>query len=400
MLLVFGPSGSGKSSVVRAGTLPHIRANPDAWITLGPFRPTEGWSEPLRQSMDVLAGPDEQDVAAKLREIADQLRGEAKAPRAAILLIIDQLEEALGAKDGAESAFWLPLSRLLGPDDTPFMAMATLRSDFMGDFQKRSARNAIHFGSFPIEPMLPEDLREVIAGPYRVAGIAIEPGLVDALVEDAGNEQTLPLLALALNRLWLRYEAKQGGFTATDYRDGLGGMRGLIDREAESTLAGKRLREASVLDAFLSLTRLVREGVLARQPAAWDALDPEAQKSLEPFIGARLLVRYSSQDQARSETGEKGVVIVELVHEALLSGWKRLHNWLAQTENRDFLLWREELRHKVGRWASAEDKKLLLLVGPELKEAKKWLNAKRLALNAQEANYIQTGLRCQQDLQD
>ena len=392
LLLVFGPSGSGKSSVVRAGTLPHIHANPDAWITLGPFRPTEGWPEPLRQSMDVLAGSDEQAVAARLREIADQLRGEAKAPRATILLIIDQLEEALDAKDSAESAFWLSLSRLLAPGDTPFMAIATLRSDFMGDFQKRSARNAARFGSFPIEPMSPEDLREVIVWPCRVAGIAIEPGLVDALVEDAGDEQALPLLALALNRLWLRYEAKQGGFTVTDYRDGLGGMRGLIDREAESTLAGKGLREAAVLDAFLNLTRQVREGVLARNPANWDALEPEARKSLEPFIGARLLVRYSVEDEKFGAPGAKGAIVIDLVHENLLSGWTRFHDWLVRPEIRDFLAWREELRHKVIRWAQAEKRQGLSLQGPELKEAKKWLNAKRLALTRQEAAYIQAGI--------
>lgn len=126
LLLVFGPSGSGKSSVVRAGTLPHVHANPDTWITLGPFRPIEGWPEPLRQHLDVLAGSDEELIADKSHELADQLRGQSKAPKATILLIIDQLEEALNALEGTESQFWLPQSRLLGLGDTPFMAIATL----------------------------------------------------------------------------------------------------------------------------------------------------------------------------------------------------------------------------------------------------------------------------------
>lgn len=391
LLLVFGPSGSGKSSVVRAGTLSHIHANPEAWITLGPFRPSEGWPEPLRQNLAVLAGPDEVASSAKIRRIADQLRREANAPKGTILLVIDQFEEALDAKDDTRS-FWLPLSRLLTPDDTPFMALATLRSDFMGDFQNRSAQNALRFASFPIEPMSPEDFREVITGPCRVAGIPIEPGLVDALAGDAGGEQALPLLALALNRLWLRYESKQGGFTVTDYQDGLGGLRGLIDREAEITLAGKGLREASVLNAFLSLTRLVREGILARQPAAWDRLEPEAQKSLEPFIEARLLVLYSAEHEKFGVLDTKNAVVVDLVHETLLTGWKRLHDWLEKPENRDFLSWRDELRHKVIRWTKIEESKRFLLEGPELKDAKKWLNVKRLALDAQEAAYIQAGI--------
>ena len=392
LLLVFGPSGCGKSSLVRAGTLPHVRANPAEWITLGPFRPTEGWPEPLRNSLNVLSGADEQTAVTRLSEIAKQLRREADTPKAAILLIIDQLEEAMDTRGGSEMSFWLPLSRLLEPNDTPFMAMATLRSDFMGDFQEWSGKSAVRFGSFPVEPMALEDLREVIVGPGRVVGITIEPGLVDALVDDAGNEQALPLLALVLNRLWLRYEDKQGGFTVSDYRDGLGGMFGLIDREAENALRGKGLNERVVLDAFLGLTRLVREGVIARQPAVWDTLQPEARKSLEPFVAARLLVRSSVEDEQTDGSSAKETVVVDHVHEALLAGWKRLREWLGRSENRDFLIWREELRHKAGRWARSQDGKGSLLEGADLAEAKKWLKAKRVALNSQEESYIQAGI--------
>jgi tetratricopeptide (TPR) repeat protein len=391
LLLVFGPSGSGKSSVVRAGTLPHIRADRDTWITLGPFRPTEGWPEPLRQSMNVLIGSDERAIVAKLGEIADQLRDESKTPKASILLIIDQLEEALDAQDGIESEFWLALSRLLALNNTPFMAMATLRSDFMGDFQKRSGRHAVRFASFPMEPMSPQDIREVVTGPCRVAGIDIEPSLVDVLVEDIGDEQALPLLSLALNRLWLRYEDKQGDFTVSNYRDSLKGMQGLINREAESILAGNGLQAALVLDAFLNLIRLAREGVFVRHPVDWEELEPEAKKILKPFIDAHLLVSDVVDGEKSEGTESKHI---DLAHEILLSGWERLYKCLASIENRDFLLWREELRHKVSRWSQAKRRNipLTLLEGAELKEAKKWLHSKRLALTKQEAAYIQAGI--------
>jgi tetratricopeptide (TPR) repeat protein len=227
-----------------------------------------------------------------------------------------------------------------------------------------------------------------------MAGIGIEPSLVDVLVKDIRDEQALPLLSLALNRLWLRYEDKKDGFTERYYQE-LKGMEGLIDREADSTLAGTGLQEASVLDAFLNLIRLAREDVPVRHPVEWDVLKPEAQKSLKPFVDAHLLVSYSVENQDNSSMNEvKQIIIVDLVHETLLRGWGRLHKW-ALTENRDFLLWREELRYKVNRWSQAKkhNKPLALLEGTELKEAKKWLHSKRLALTIQEAAYIEDGIK-------
>lgn len=359
-LIVLGSSGSGKSSLVRAGLLPRLRRSSDRWVVLPPLRPQgapvhelaivlaaafkdagspRDWKE-LRQQLQqaIAASPPNAEV---LVELATDLLIESGKSEASILITIDQTEELL-AGDRESKAFLDFLSAALDQTHSRMVAVFTLRSDFLGAFQQTVIAQALEFADLRVGPMPPDQLIEVIEGPAKVAGLELEPALVQSLIRDAGTEDSLPLLAFTLRELYERGGA-DGRLESREYQE-LGGLEGSLAKAAESVF--RETPESEGLDTelrttFLSMVRLNDDGRFSRRPASWNELPPRIRPLLESFIGARLLV-------AREVAGER---IVEVAHEALFRAWDRLRGWL--DENRADLFRRELLHRAVKDWADS-----------------------------------------------
>ena len=408
LLLLLGASGSGKSSLMRAGVLPRLARDGEGWCVAPPFRPLARPLDALAVALAALpgAGPwkplrdalaAEQSQAYAWNDLVNDVRAGAGAGagnEAGLLLVVDQFEEALGAvgEAGADGAapptdFLRLLRAMTAAPDGPIFVVATLRSDFLGAFQTHPALQGMDYAPIHLPQIGLAELGQVIEGPARVAGITLEPGLSQAMVADTATDDALPLLAFTLRELYDRFGdgLRRGGqLTIDQYRVQLGGLQGALARAAESLCGGVEPSSQLLVPlrrALLKLVRIDGEGRFVRQPCAWADLPAEALPLLDKFVQARLLV-------ARSEDG--GTRVLEVAHEALFRSWDRLAVWLA--EDREFLLWRARLRGAVDEWRRNRQEASLLLRGPVLAEAQRWLGERGDDLDDPDRSFITASL--------
>ncbi len=423
-VLTLGASGSGKSSLVRAGLLPRLRRDPARWIVVGPLRPGNDpfaelarvfaqthprygedapaspydWTA-LRDRLIALydgwvAGPSEEGEIAEtsdgnnpMTEMALELRGATKQSEASVLIIIDQFEELLGREEDHLASQFLSMLRMtLDDEHSPVVILATMRSDFLGAFQLAPALLDLTFGEILVGPMSTSSLTDVIEKPAVLAGVQLESGLVRALIDDTMADDALPLLAFTLRELYEKYSS-DGILKLLEYRQLLGGLNGSVAKAADGLIGHLRLAstEEQVLRiAFVSMVRINEEGQYARRMARWIDLPSDIHGVLEQFVKARLLV----------SGGEGQERIVEVAHEALFRAWTTLFHWLE--DDREFLLWRRRLAIQVDDWRKADEVPELLIRGSRLAEAGRWLEERAQELTPDTQRFIRTGLE-QQD---
>jgi DNA-binding SARP family transcriptional activator/WD40 repeat protein len=287
VLAVVGPSGSGKSSLVRAGVVAALRreGRPVAVVTPG------------HHPMDSLAA-----VPASGRNR---------------VLVVDQCEEAfILCEDGTERTRFLAAlaDRADRADGGPLVLV--IRADRLGELsaEPRLAR-AVEGGLYLLTPMSEPDLRAAVEGPAAQAGLLVEPGLVDLLVRDAeGEPGALPLLSHALRQTWQGREGRT--LTVTAYR-ATGGIRGAVANTAEELYNGLPADQRPMLHRMLlRLVVQTPDGAPSRAPVPRRqvAAGPEQESMIERLVAARLI------------TAGEGVV--ELAHESLVRAWPRLRSWL------------------------------------------------------------------------
>lgn len=368
-LLFVGPSGSGKSSLVRAGVIPRLRRNPDRWMAVPAFRPREDPLAELALSLtaafEALNHPrDLMTLTARLTEAARQappdggavlhltreltLAGQRRD--ATVLLFIDQAEELFGASAPEPAARFLRLLRAaLERCDGQLIALATLRSDFLGAFQThpflcdRGYPAPAAYAEITVDPMPEDRFREVIRGPAERAQLLIDDDLVDRMVHDTGTPNALPLLAFTLRRLWDDERIRRDNrFSLREY-DTLGGLEGAIRNAADEVLdLPRRSKEEleSLHGAFVpTMVRVNAEGEEARRRAYLDEMPRRAEPLLRRFVEARLLVTARQQD---------GRETIEVAHESLLRIWPQLRSWLQ--EDQDELRLLDSLHRAAAEW--------------------------------------------------
>jgi WD40 repeat protein/tRNA A-37 threonylcarbamoyl transferase component Bud32 len=325
-MAVVGASGSGKSSLVRAGLVPayrRVREGPVVVITPGT------------------------SPAAELER--------ALAPGAPSLLIVDQLEEVftLCPDESIRTGF---LDDLMDLREATSVVLA-LRADFYGRcaVHPRLA-GAVAEHQHLLGPMHSEELRRAIEGPARAGGLRLEAGLVDAMLADVeGEPGALPLLSHALYESWGRRDGRV--LTTAGYR-AAGGVRGAIAQSAEKVfLACSPEEQLLVRRLFLRLTALgeTTEDTRRRVPLA-ELLPEESGEAaavLEQLAAARLLV--VGDDSA------------EIAHEALIREWPRLLGWLA--EDREELRTLQQLTSAARTWDDTGRNDADLYRGPRLAAA-------------------------------
>lgn len=364
--LILGASGSGKSSLVRAGVVPRIKKQPAVWLPIPPFRPQvepfdelamalaaafEAYGRPrdwstIRTELQKAEVHDSVNVLT-LQTFARDLAIAARQPEATVLLIIDQAEELFGYTPPEAATRFLRLLRASLEIGERLMAVATLRSDFLGEFQNHPV---LQDGNYPqhfryrvitVDPMPLKSFSEIIQGPARLAGLQLDDGLVEAMVSDTGTHDGLPLLAFTLRRLYERYGG-DGRLTMAEY-ESLGRLEGAIREESQRVIneANPTAEDLDVLHAAFvpNLVRINSEGNYARRRALFARLPQQALPLLRRLIEARLLV--SDRDQQGRET-------IEVAHEALFRTWPQLSSWL--TEDRDKLRLLESLQRASEDW--------------------------------------------------
>lgn len=392
LLLFLGASGSGKSSLVRAGLMPRLRAVPDAWTVIGPIRPRDRPLDELAVQLErglAAAGVDvgtlpalatlaEADPGA-LSELQQALRRHPGRAHSTLVLVIDQLEELLSSSAQAEQ-FMRLVRPVLQDTSAPVLCIATLRSDFLGALQEHPAWRDISLVPVTVEPLSVEGFSAVIEGPAELAGLELEPGLVRAMVADTATQDALPLLAFTLRELWETGGA-DGRLTLAEYRDRLGGLHGSVAKAAEAVLAAaapSREQRRALRAALFDLVRLDEEGRFTRQVVPWATLPASSHPLLERFVQARLLIAGS----------DHGVRTLEVAHEALFRVWRRLNRWLEA--NRGALRTRDALRRAASEWeAAGRPGELLVHRGSRLEGALALTTTAAFSLDDTETRYLQ-----------
>src|SRR5690606_31475439 len=281
LLVVVGTSGSGKSSLVRAGVLPRIARMPD-WRVLAPMRPLRQPDEELARLLPQGQSAPATTPAALGAALASAFAAEPGRP--AVLLVVAQLEE-LVTTSAPEAAARLAqaLPGALAPEAGELYCLAALRADYVDALQSLPVWGALPFRQQPLAPMNASHFAEIITGPARVAGLELEEGLVEALAHDTGSPDALPLLAFTLNRLWRDF-GDDRRLTLDEYRARFGGLEGAIRHEVEAVLGALApAHEAltALRHAFRHLVRVEPEGGYTRRAAHWQDLPAAAHPLLE-----------------------------------------------------------------------------------------------------------------------
>jgi WD40 repeat protein/DNA-binding SARP family transcriptional activator len=299
LLAVVGPSGSGKSSVVRAGLLPALAG--------GVLPGSERWARALIR-------PGEHPMR-ELRRTADRRAGQRRR-----VLAVDQFEELFTAcQDQHErDEFVAALLRAAADADGGSLVVLAMRADFYGrcaaypELSRLLGANHVLVG-----PMSRDELRRAIERPAQRVGLSVEPELVDALLTDIeGQPGALPLLSTALLELWRQRDGRRLRLAAYV---GSGGVQGAVARLAEDAFVALDPSQQAV--ARKVLLRLAGEGeggALVRRRVALAELDAHGSPEVAEVV-ARLTDR-------RLLTVSDGAV--EVAHEALLREWPRLRAWL------------------------------------------------------------------------
>lgn len=413
---IVGASGSGKSSMVFAGLLPRLRTQ-GSWLIAHcrpgnqPFQalaaalvpilePALSETDRLVEASKLAKALSERDLA--LADVAARLLEKRAGARRA-LLVVDQFEElytvgvdpavrqqfldALAeAARPARSAGSAPYGRIYvsAPDRgaTSLSLLLTLRADFMAQaLACRPIADLFQEAVLLLGPMTRQELRDVIERPAEKQGATFEPGLVERILEDVGEEPgSLPLLEFCLTLLWERQA--NGWLTHAAYEQ-TGQVDGALARYAEDVFG--QLDEPDRDRARQIFVQLVRpgEGTEDTRRVATRVEIGEANWPLtQRLADSRLVVT--------SREAGSGYEMVEVAHEALIQRWERLRTWLAT--DRAFRSWQEGLRAALHQWEAAGQDEELLLRGSALSQAEAWLVERAGELGPEERAYIKAAV--------
>ncbi|MFC6422050.1 BTAD domain-containing putative transcriptional regulator [Ornithinimicrobium tianjinense] len=317
LLALVGASGSGKSSALRAGVLASVASDvlpgSAGWrrVLMRPGR------HPLRELARVALGSPTSDLGELLAHL---VRDEDGAPRT--LLAVDQLEEVWTACDdpGERVAFLDTLVDLATSGTTSTTVVVALRADFVSAVAQHPAlARLLSDGTVLVGSPSPAEIERAVTRPAARAGLVLEDGLAQTIVEAAGDEPgSLPLLSVALTQLW---QDRDGGRLSYSGYVRAGGITGAISTLAEQVwrgLASEDRHTARVLLLRLA-GRGEGQGVVRRRVPLTEveALSlPGTRRVLEALADARLVTVSDAH--------------VEVAHESLFREWPRLRDWLSE----------------------------------------------------------------------
>ncbi len=384
LLPVLGPSGSGKSSLARAGLiaelarrpLPGMRRARVAVLTPG-AHPVEALAAvlariatndptPVAKTTEfeaVLKRRDDDGECDGLRRIADALPDIAGAP---LIVLVDQFEEIYSlCQDKSKRALFIDNLLLAARDAGGHLSVViTLRTDFLGETQTHEALNAaICEHQVMIPAMNEEELRQAIAKPAEEAGRPLDDATVTLLLNDTRDRDgALPLLQFALTRIW--DGLANGVEPAVTYRE-IGGVGGALAGEAQriyQSLSDEEKRIAKRV--FLGLVQLGEGTRDTRRRAKVKSLIGVAD---DPKHVERVIQRFSAHDArliTLSADERGGADSAEVTHEALFEHWRQLSDWVE--DSRDDVRFQRRLDDVAVNWSDQERPEGALWRPPDL----------------------------------
>jgi basic membrane lipoprotein Med (substrate-binding protein (PBP1-ABC) superfamily)/DNA-binding SARP family transcriptional activator len=393
LVALIGPSGGGKSSVLRAGLVPALRRGAvegsQTWtiVTFVPgAAPFDGLAAALRD-LDPLRAVDDGAAWLQARAAGDGAEGQ-------VLLAIDQLEELFTAAPAAVADRFLDaLAATLegGPD---LRAVVTLRADlFDRPLEHRAFGRLLTSGVVVVLPLSPAELEAAVVRPSAAVGVMVDPELLAAIVADvAGRPGALPLLQYALTELFDR--RLEGRLTLHAYA-AIGGLDGALRRRADDLfLRSTPDEQEAIRQLFLRLVQPAdraedtRRRVPMQEITALDVAAAPLRSALERYGRARLLT--FDRDVTSGEP------TIEMAHEALLRAWDRLAAWIEDV--RSDLRRRAGLAAAVDEWREAGEDPDYLLVGGRLDTYAAWADATSLRLTTPERRFLDTSVGQQEAL--
>ena len=378
---IVGPSGSGKSSLLRAGLLPRLQRLHSRWVVLpasvpgkqptrnlahclaaafaarGQQRPTEETAAALQKGGAALV-----ELAAELGDIAGADRdGGAGNGRVNVLVVIDQAEELLTRTGVREQQTFLSLLADALGDDSPVWVVATVRSEFLSTAPERAGLADLVDDPLVIEPLSRTRLPLVIQQPAQRAGLQFAAGLVEQMVEETTGGDALPLLAYMLRELYQQAGA-DGKLTVAEY-EALGGVIGALQSRADRLTdeLGRRGRGELVLPTLTKFVVIEGEAEPTSRRIPRSTLGPDERQVADAFVEARLLTSSVDPD---------GELVVGVAHEALLRQWAPLRE--AITASRASLRMRSDLERLAADWDQSGRDESYLLRGGRLSRFEEW----------------------------
>ncbi|MCC6509326.1 MAG: AAA family ATPase, partial [Pirellulaceae bacterium] len=413
-LLISGASGTGKSSLARAGVLPDICHHE---VDDGILKWRRMIVKPNQLSENLLSGLVkslmEQDVLPELASWADDISVPADASQipgwmtrlvlrvkdalhacdsqrggTRLVILIDQLEELFSSTSLSLEAieqFFQCVDALARSGKV--WVLATVRSDFSHECQQVPTlvrmKNAL---AYDLIAPAPDALLRVVTGPAQLAGLKFEKSgehsLADTILrESAGRTELLPLVEYLLLDLF-EHRTSEGVLTYARFRE-LGGVEGALRQRCEATFESLpkevQARLPAVLSRLLTLSGdNLNTAVRRTVPLERFKQEPAERQLVEAMVRERLFTTSSDPD---------GTQVVSVTHEAVLRVWPRVTEWTDQ--NRAWLRIRSRVEQSLTRWKHEPDNSLLLAQGVPLSEASQLLDDAPHLLDTETKSYIE-----------
>lgn len=397
-LVVVGPSGSGKSSVVRAGLIPALRRggllNSKHWFITEMLPGTH----PLEELEAALLRIASSAQSGLLSQLSEDRRGLVRAVKrllpadsaTELVLVIDQFEELFTLLED-ETIRTHFIDNLLSAANDPrsrIRIVLTLRADFYDrPLLYSHLAELVRSYTEVVVPLTTEELERAIAGPAERIGLTLEPGLVATMINDGGEQpRTLPLLQYALTEL---FERRQAVMLTLDAYRASGGISGALARRADELYDDLEPDgQAAARQLFLRLVTLgegtedTRRRVLQTELGFGIGSERIMDDVMNAFNQYRLLT-FDRDPVTRGPT-------VEIAHEALIREWKRLREWL--NESREDLRVQRRLMAAAAEWANSSQDASFLASGSRLTQFATLASQGDLALNDLEHAYIKASV--------
>lgn len=398
LLPIYGPSGSGKSSLARAGLVPALGRQPLSGRDRARVTVLTPGTHPLEALATVLARIVTQDATpiakadefkAALLQTASNQQHEGLRRIAGVfpdidalplIVLVDQFEELYTLCDDEQERNAFVDNLLVAACDRAqqVSVIITMRSDFLGATQQHPQLNQLFSSQgFLVPSMTPDDLAVAIAAPAKQAGYELDKATVQLLVHEAqGQEGALPLLQFALTQIW---EGLRQGIEPADTLERIGGVGGAVATEAQRIYNSLSEDEQAIARGiFLSLIQLNDDKTSTRRRATLSELitdkgdEPKVRNIIHQFArpGVWILVTSASQQQ---------VEMVEVAHEALIQHWKELREWL--NRKWEFLCQKRKIEQAAQEWKHHNYSKHYLWQGHLLRDSIAFLRRNTNALD-------------------
>ena len=395
-LAVVGPSGSGKSSVVRAGLIPALRS--------GALPGSEGWfvvemhpgSDPFAELESALLSVAVSRPASMVETLESDELGLVRSagwvlPRegSELLVVIDQFEEVFTlVQDPRRQRAFLEILRTAVVDPTSRVrVVVALRADFYDrPLLHKSFGDLLGARTQTITGLSPEELERAIVGPAGRAGVTVEAALLGKiLTEVAEQPSALPLLQYGLTELFERRESST--LTLEAYRE-MGGVLGVLGRRAEELF--ERLdqpEKRAARQLFLRLVTVGEEGTaetrrrVLRSELTSVEVDRAAMDRVIDLFDSHRLLSFDRDPITRGPT-------VEVAHEALMREWGRLRGWI-ETAREDIRMHRR-LAAAAAEWEGAGRDPSFLVRGERLSQLEAWSSTSGLSLTGGERLFLES----------